>query len=470
MSIRHAIFATCLFVAGTIDAQGGIDNNYVSSDSLFIAEDDSIYDDIPVDLDSLGVVEDDSIIHYDMPQSVVEYGTVMDDDSIVFDLPESMSTNIDSLLNSWYSRNLLKSLDCDSREVSPRSFSDTVYAERLYRMPSLLEMKYNNVVRRCIDLYSTRNRSLVSYMLGISHFYMPIIEDAIDRYNMPHELKYLPVIESAMNPKAVSRANAKGLWQFMFRTGKAYGLKSNNYIEERYDAIKSTDAAMRFLRDLYATFGRWDLAIAAYNCGAGNVNKAIKRSGGKRDFWQIYRYLPRETRGYIPAFIAANYIMTYHAEHGICPMEPNIPIVTDTLHITKNLHLAQVAELCNVPIEELRAINPQYVRDILPGENEPCVLRLTHETITQFIEKEDTIYKHNQEKYFPRDKVAAMLKDAKANNDGWGSGDMIRHKIRNGETLGGIARKYRVTVKQLRRWNNLRDNNIRAGKYLKIYK
>lgn len=420
------------------------------------------------DLLDLYVVTDSSSISYNFPSAAID-GVIMDEDSIAFDLPEGMTTNIDSLLNSWYARNLLRSLDCDSRDVSPHIFSDSVYAQRLYRMPTIMNMPYNTVVRQYIDRYSTKNRALVSYALGISHYYMPIIEEAIDRYNMPHELKYLPIVESAMKPKAVSPAGAKGLWQFMFGTSKLYGLKSNNYIEERFDPIKSTDAALRYLNDLYKLFGTWDLALAAYNCGPGRVKKAILRSGGKKDFWGIYKYLPRETRGYVPAFIAANYIMTYHSEHGICPMEPNVPITTDTLHITRNLHFSQIAETCGVSLEEIRAINPQYVRDIIPGENEPCVVRLTNETITRFINLGDSVYAHNEQKFFPKESVDKMLKEAKSNNE-WGSGDLVRHKIRNGETLGSIARKYRVTVAQLKKWNNLKNSNIRAGRYLKIYK
>lgn len=468
MKIRLIILTMALLVTGSLPAQHNDDFEVFDNDTTAV-EDDEDYDYEEEPTYELSVVSDSSHIHYDIPYSAIEYGTIMDKDSIAFDIPESMTTNIDSLLNSWHARNLLKSLDCDSRDVSPKYFSDTIYAQRLYNLPTIMEMPYNSIVRQFIDRYSTKNRSLVSYMLGISHFYMPMIEDAIDRYNMPHELKYLPVIESAMKPKAVSRAGAKGLWQFMFRTGKEHGLKSNNYIEERFDPIKSTDAAMRYLKTLYGIFGRWDLALAAYNCGPGGVKKAIKRSGGKNDFWSIYRYLPRETRSYVPLFIAANYIMTYHAEHGICPMEPDVPIVTDTLHITRNLHFSQISELCDVPIEELRAINPQYVRDIIPGENEPCVLRLRNETITKFIEVGDTIYRHNEEKYFPKEKVAKMLKDAKSNNE-WGSGDVIRHKIKSGETLGKIARKYRVTTKQIMSWNNMKNTKIRAGRYLTIHK
>jgi membrane-bound lytic murein transglycosylase D len=287
---------------------------------------------------------------------------------------------------------------------------------------------------------------------------------------LPQELKYLPVIESAMNPKAKSRMGAKGLWQFMFTTGKLYGLKSNNYIDDRFDPLKSTRAALAYLKDLYTMFGNWDLAIAAYNCGPGNVKKAIRRSGGKTDFWKIYRWLPRETRGYLPGFIAANYIMTFYEDHGICPMEPNIPVATDTIHVNRNLHFKQIVEVCGADIEEIRALNPQYIRDIIPGENETYVLRLTNGMISKFVENEEKIYNHNVAVYFPDSDVEKMLKEAKKNDDGNGGDKLIRHKIRKGETLGGIALKYKVSVKQLMKWNGLRNSSIRAGKYLKIYK
>ena len=388
-------------------------------------------------------------------------------DSIDFDVPNYMLTEIDSMLNSWQARNLLKSLDYDSTQCIDVKISDTLYAERLQSMPTIVNMPYNRMVRACIDSYTTKNRSLVAYMLGMAEFYMPIIEEEIDKAGIPQELKYLPIIESALNPKAVSRANAKGLWQFMFSTAKLYGLKANNYIDERFDPIKSTKAAVRYLADLYKLFGKWELAIAAYNCGPGNVKKAIVRSDGKTDFWEIYYFLPRETRGYLPMFIAANYIMTYHKEHGIFPLEPKTTISTDTVMVTKNLHFKQITEVCGAEIDEIRALNPQYIKDIIPGENEPYVLRLSNNLITDFLTKEDSIYKHKEQEFFPRVSIAEMLKQAKA-NDG-GRGTLKRHKIKSGETLGSIALKYRVTVKQIMKWNGMRNTNIRAGKYLNIY-
>ena len=388
-------------------------------------------------------------------------------DTIDFELPKYMMEEIDSMLNCWQARNLLKSLECDTEQYIETKITDTLYAERLRSMPTIVNMSYNRTVKSCIEAYTTKNRSLVAYMLGISEFYMPIIEEEINKAGIPNELKYLPIIESALNPKAVARANAKGLWQFMFSTAKIYGLKSNNYIDERFDPIKSTRAAVRFLADLYKLFGKWELAIAAYNCGPGNVKKAILRSNGKTDFWELYYYLPRETRGYLPMFIAANYIMTYHKEHGICPAEPATPIATDTIMVSKNLHFKQIAEVCGADIEEIRALNPQYIKDIIPGENEPYVLRLSNNLVTDFRANEDSIYKHKAQEFFPKLSVAEMLKQAKANDDGRGT--LKRHKVKSGETLGGIALKYRVTVKQIMKWNGMRNTNIRAGQYLNIY-
>ena len=446
----HIITLTLILFATAVQAQETLTTLPDSIDST------ELFDDTPI--------TDSEIAH---PDTVDIFADTAPADSLQFIFPDGMNAEIDSLLSGWQARNLLKSFNCESEGWENIKLNDTVYATRLRDIPSIIDMPYNSMVRQCIDRYATRHRTLVSYMLGLSEFYMPMIEAEIDKYNMPHELKYLPVIESALNPKAVSRAGAKGLWQFMFATGKLYGLKSNNYIDDRFDPLKATHAGLNYLRDLYKFFNRWDLAIAAYNCGPGNVKKAILRSGGKTDFWEIYRYLPRETRGYLPALVAANYIMTYHEEHGICPMEPKIPIGTDTLHITSNLHFKQIEKFCDINIEDIRAINPQYLKDIVPGEAERYVLRLPNDAITKFIANEDSIYSYRKEEFFPKSDIAKMLKQAKANDDGRGT--LKYHKIRNGETLGSIARKYRVSVKQIMRWNNMRNTNIRAGRKLKIY-
>lgn len=424
------------------------------------------HDTTRVDLNNLEIVTEEAVNNYDKPLSALHLDYISDKDSIKFDVPESMMLNIDSLMNNWQSRTLLQLLESDSvYEIQP--VNDSIYADRLNRLQTIIQMTYNDVTKQFIERYANRHRRLISNMLGLSTYYMPMIENALDKYNMPQELKYLPIIESAFNPKAVSRVGAKGLWQFMFKTAKSYGLKANSYIDERFDPLKSTHAAIRYLRDLYNFFQSWDLAIAAYNCGPGNVKKAIIRSGGKTNFWQIYRYLPRETRGYIPAFIAANYIMNYYEEHGITPMQPTLPIATDTIHVSKNLHFSQVAELCDIEMEALRAMNPQYIRDIIPGKSETCVLRLPNETITSMLTLGDTIYKHKQEQFFPENQLAQLEKSVKL-NDG-GRNYSKRHKVRNGETLSTIARKYGVSVKQIMKANGMRSTRIRAGRYINIY-
>ncbi|MDO4757506.1 MAG: transglycosylase SLT domain-containing protein, partial [Parabacteroides sp.] len=275
---------------------------------------------------------------------------------------------------------------------------------------------------------------------------------------------YLPIIESALNPKALSRQRASGLWQFMLRTGKIYGLENNSLVDERRDPVKSTWAAVRYLKDLYNIYDDWSLVLAAYNCGPGNVNKAIRRAGGNKDYWAIYPFLPKETRGYVPGFIAANYVMTYYCEHGICPMDSQLPASSDTIHINKDLHLQQVASVCNIDIEQLRSLNPQYKKDIIPGNSKVYSLRLPYNTANLFIEREDSIYAFDEKKYLNKRKTVAVSDLSNSKN----AKGATYHKIRRGDTLGGIARRYGVSVNQLRRLNGIRGNNIRAGKTLRI--
>ncbi len=383
------------------------------------------------------------------------------------DLPMSMTYPLDSLLNDWKAKTYIDlGKDCNTSQVNPQ-FSDSVYIDRLSRMPVIMEMPYNDIVRKFIDTYTGRLRSQVSFMLSACNFYMPIFEEALDAYNLPLELKYLPIIESALNPSAVSRAGASGLWQFMLSTGKLYGLESNSLVDERRDPIKATWAAARYLKDMYDIYKDWNLVIAAYNCGPGNINKAIRRANGKTDYWEIYNYLPRETRGYVPAFIAANYVMTYYCKHNICPMETNIPQATDTVLVSRNLHFQQIADICHVPLDEIKSLNPQYKRDIVPGDSKPRALRLPTEAISTFLDNQDTIYAHRSDELFKNRRIVASVnRQSKASNNG----DLTYYRIRQGDTLGGIARKFGVSVRQLRRWNNLHNNRIRAGRRLKIYK
>ena len=382
------------------------------------------------------------------------------------DLPLSMTYPLDSLLNDWKAKTYIDlGKDCSTSQVNPQ-FSDSVYIDRLSRMPVIMEMPYNDIVRKFIDTYTVRLRGQVSFMLSACNFYMPIFEEALDAYGLPLELKYLPIIESALNPSAVSRAGASGLWQFMLSTGKLYGLESNSLVDERRDPIKATWAAARYLKDMYDIYKDWNLVIAAYNCGPGNINKAIRRANGKTDYWEIYNYLPRETRGYVPAFIAANYVMTYYCKHNICPMETNIPQATDTVQVTRDLHFQQIADLCHVPLDEIKSLNPQYKRNIIPGLSKPRTLRLPTEAISAFLDQQDTIYAHRATEFFKNRRTVASIGQGKSSSS---DGNLTWYRIRRGDTLGGIARKFGVSVRQLRNWNGLRGNNIRAGRRLKIY-
>ena len=310
----------------------------------------------------------------------------------VIEFPEAMTYDLDSLLNLYMSKTYLsEDSDCNMRNVNP-TYTKEEYINRLSRLPTVMEMVYNEVVQKFIDRYSGRLRHSISYMLGASNFYIPIFEEALEVYQLPLELKYLPIIESALNPKAVSRVGATGLWQFMIGTGKQYGLQVNSHVDERRDPVKSSYAAARYLSDLYKVFGDWNLVIAAYNCGPENITKAIHRAKGEKDYWRIYPYLPKETRGYVPAFIAANYIMTYYSQHNICPMTTRLPAKTDTVMVSRNVHLEQVAEVVGINIDLLRSLNPMYRRDVIPGASEPLPLRLPQTEVSKFIDMEDSVY------------------------------------------------------------------------------
>lgn len=379
------------------------------------------------------------------------------------DFPETMQSDMDSLFWDWQSKNFIyMDENCRMLPEGPK-VSDSVYIDRLSRIPSIIEMPFNEVVKRYIEAYTGRLRNKVSFMLAAANFYMPIFEEALDTYDLPMELKYLPIIESALNPKAQSRVRASGLWQFMLRTGKAYGLESNSLVEERYDPVKSTWAAVRYLKELYGIYKDWNLVLAAYNSGPGNVNKAIRRAGGSTDYWDIYPFLPKETRGYVPGFIAANYVMTYYCEHGICPMESELPAVSDTIHINRDLHFQQVASVCNIDIEQLRSLNPQYKKDIVPGNSRVYALRLPNNTVGTFIERQDSIYAYDTKKLLPKRSTVAVSDGTSKNSKG-----AQYHKIRNGETLGGIARRYGVSVTQIRKLNGIKGNNIRAGRSIRV--
>lgn len=398
------------------------------------------------------------------------------------DLPEAMNYEVDSLLNLYYSKTYLQQdEDCNYRDEN-RDYPKEVYIERLSRLPNVMEMPYNEIVQKFIDRYTGRLRHSVSYMLGASNFYIPIFEEALEAYGLPLELKYLPVIESALNPKATSHAGAAGLWQFMVATGKQYGLEINSLIDERRDPIKSSYAAAHYLKDLYNIFGDWSLVIAAYNCGPENINKAIHRADGQADYWKIYPYLPRETRGYVPAFIAANYVMNYYCEHNICPMRTTLPAKTDTVVVSKDVHLKQIADVCGIDIEELRTLNPQYRRDIVNGNNKPSVIRLPANATNTFIANEDSIYRYETDALLTRRSLVEVesskyttstssTRKSKSRKRKSSRRSRTRKKsvtVRSGDTLSEIAERHHTTVKELRQLNGIKGNNIRAGKKIRV--
>lgn len=382
------------------------------------------------------------------------------DNSIV--IPADMERNYDQLLFDW-NKQFLPSRNCSKQNDDNIVYPDSVYINRLYAMPTIMEMAYNQVTRAYIDMYSERRRAQVEYMLAIGKYFFPIFEQALDKYNIPMELKYLPVIESALNPVAISRVGATGLWQFMAPTGKRYDLEVNSLVDERRDPVKSSEAAARYLKDMYAIYGDWNLVIAAYNCGPGNVNKAIRRSGGKRDYWEIYPYLPKETRGYVPAFIAANYIMNYYKSHNLCPLEYSYKDNTDTVHVNKNIHLQQIADVLNISLEKLREMNPQYKSDIIPGDFKEYAICLPTKKICDFVSKEDSIFAYRTDEFLVHRKIVNFetLQDEYVSRT-------VYYKSRRGETVAQVARKYGVSASDIKKWNGLRSNRLSKGVNLAI--
>lgn len=344
---------------------------------------------------------------------------------------------------------------------------DSIYKQRLQALPFVIEVPYNEVVRRYILRYVKHSPRQLAALQRKAEYYFPIFEDILAKHDLPYELCYMPVIESALNPQARSHMGATGLWQFMPATGKKYGLEINSLVDERMDPIRSTEAACLFLKNLYAIFQDWNLVIAAYNCGPGNVNKAIHRAGGKRDFWSIYPYLPSETRGYLPIFIAASYAMNYAEAHGICPATPLATMASDTIETTQRQHLKQIADNIDIPLAELRRLNPQYPRDIIPG-GKAYAICLPIEKAGLYIDKQDTILAYQAKELIHNRRDEIELLHRTSVNGGYSINGVTYYKIKEGDTLGGIAKKFRVSVKQLKAWNGLKSDMIRAGKTLKI--
>lgn len=362
----------------------------------------------------------------------------------------------------------LDTTECTSDTIIAE-LPDSIYKARLRALPFMIEVPYNEIVRRYILRYIKHNPRQLASLQRKADYYFPLFEDILGKYDLPFELCYLPVIESALNPQARSHMGAVGLWQFMPATGKKYGLEVNSLVDERMDPIRSTEAACRFLKALYSIFGDWNLVIAAYNCGPGNVNKAIHRAGGKRDFWSIYPFLPKETRGYLPIFIAASYAMNYAQVHGICPASEMLYPVTDTIMTAERQHLKQIAANLDITLEELRRLNPQYARDIIPGGKD-YALCLPIDLSGAYIDQQDTIlaYKAKELIHNRRDEIDLLQRTSV--NGAYSVNGVTYYKIKEGDTLGGIAAKFRVSVKQLKAWNGLTSDFIRAGKTLKIGK
>ncbi|MBO5028068.1 MAG: transglycosylase SLT domain-containing protein [Muribaculaceae bacterium] len=464
--------------------------------------------------------------------NVLDVKTSVQDNDLVF--PASFETNTQDLLDGWYMKNYTAT-DSRYKTTQDPNPSDAVIIERLSNMGTVIDMPYNSIVRKCIDRYAKNGRSLVTACLGLGNYYIPIIEQALEAEGLPNELKYLPMIESAYNPNAVSPAGATGLWQFMLVAAKGYDMEVSSLVDERRDPYESSRKAAKMLKDLYNTYGRWDLAIAAYNCGPGNVNKALRRAGGDSstlDFWSIYNYLPRETRGYFPTFVAANYIMNYYPDHNISPVVPTKPLVTDTVAVHQRVNLNQISKVMNIPLDELRLLNPQYRSDIIPGSaKRPYMLILPQQQISAYIMNEDAIRGYDAAKYAQRQtaepgqkpgELVAVTETAAAGGDIVSEEDlyvaqeavpaeanedyrMVRdsarkrgrenpddepareghvrarstyvnnagqtiHKVAEGDDLASIAGKYKVTQEQLKIWNNLPRNSVRVGQELIVSK
>lgn len=399
-----------------------------------------------------------------------------------FNTTSSYYRNLDSLANYWFvkqAESLRITTDeywmpTDSAWRSPGpEFSDSIYIQRLSNIESVIDLSYNEQVKSYIYVYTQKKREKLAVLLGMADYYFPIFEQIFLQYDLPVELKYLAVIESALNPSATSRMGAAGLWQFMYQTGKNYKLEINTDVDQRRDPIQSTYAAAAYLKDLYAMFGDWTLAIAAYNCGPGNVKKAIARTSGKTGFWDIYYKLPKETRGYVPAFIGATYAMNYYREHGIRPMKLDMSLAVDTVHINKEIHFKQISEVLQIPVELLAVLNPQYKRDLIPAKTKDYSLVLPVEYIIPFINSEDSIFNYKRNEFFdPSKRNQKPSEVASSSSSGSQPPGTVKlyYKVKSGDNVTYIADWYDISVSQLKSWNNIgRNNFIKAGQRLVIY-
>jgi membrane-bound lytic murein transglycosylase D len=390
----------------------------------------------------------------------------------------NFGTNLDSMLRLWYidkyvnveNLSQLDSLQADSIHTS---VPDSVYIARLKRIPSVVDLTYNEVVRRYIEVYTVKRRASVEVMLGLSEYYFPIFDQVFDYYGVPNELKFMTIIESALNPRAYSRARAVGLWQFIYGTGRNYGLTINSFVDERLDPYKESKAAALYVKDLYSIFHDWTLVIAAYNCGPVNVEKAIRRSGGKKGYWDIYYHLPKQTRGHIPAFIAAAYVMNYYKEHNLHPVKSEISLPCDTIMINKPLNLKQVSEVLKLPLKAIRDLNPHYIRDIIPAFDKPYALVLPLKYSLHFIDLEDSIFAYKDSIYLNRNMLA---KPTRNNSRGGytpgapkGNYAAIKYVVKSGDNLGYIAQWFHTSISDVKDWNDISGRTIREGQKLTIF-
>ncbi len=452
--LKHlcSIFTVALLFSVNVMAQEDENENVAENDSIAQEEEIEEQEDL---------VFIDSIEAANAPKDTIK---------VFRDLPIGFDNEMDSLLNEYYNSVIIqpKKRKCVSDSIGV-GCSDEVYIARLQKIPAVMEMVYNPIVKKHIEFYVLKRRKQVENMLAIGEYYFPIFEQALDAAKMPIELKYLPVIESALNPLAFSRVGASGLWQFMYGTGKLYGLEGNSLVDDRRDPIKATNAAVRFLGDLYKIYGDWSLVIAAYNCGPGNVNKAIKRAGGKKDYWAIYPYLPKETRGYVPAFIGATYAMTYYKEHNICPAKMQMPVLCDTIRLNERVHLEQIAQKLQIDIKLLRSLNPQYRKDIIPGNGETYTLCLPQKSVGSFIEQKDSIIAYKADSFaLSRTVVLPAKADPYYRGVKGGAIGKGIYVVKKGDSLSTIAKRRKVSVAKLKQWNNLKSDRIRAGQKLRI--
>lgn len=410
---------------------------------------------------------------YDAEWFLMQVESIENNDSLFFDAENAEKVDVDKLDSLVHAKiwgkeylvtNRLELNIYDFSEGEIPVYPDSVYENRVAELNKRtpINLVYNHVVNNYIKLYSNRKRNLTARLLGLGHFYFPLFEEYLDKYDMPLELKYLAIVESALQPQAGSRAGAKGLWQFMYSTGKMYGLQSNSFIDDRFDPVMSTIAACEYLTDLYDIYGDWSLALAAYNSGPGNVNRAIRNAGGVKSYWAVWPFLPRETRGYVPAFIAVNYIMNYPAEHNIFPIDPGQNYYDiDTVKVNDVLSFEQVAEMFDMELKTIKFLNPRYKKGIIPAnDGNEYYLRLPYNVAADYREFEKEVYAYKTLNGIKKDKLLAEIEKAKSRRV---------HIIRSGENLGSIAKKYRTSVSKLRRWNNLRGSMIYPGQKLVVF-